>query len=119
MLKPSFTRSADTPAPAFFSRSSIAFFAEARRRHLRLIFVWIKGEDNASDIVSRPDQWMGTSPSTIDWTTPNAVSRLRATIARLSEEAPFSGCEDNSPEDIVETLITEEATIDTESVSGF
>jgi hypothetical protein len=61
--------------------------AIAKSKGLRLQFVWIRGEDNASDIISRPDKWVGDSMANIDWTTPDAVLRLRRTVSRLGEEA--------------------------------
>jgi hypothetical protein len=93
--------------------------AIAKSKGLRLQFVWIRGEDNASDIISRPDKWVGDSMANIDWTTPDAVLRMRRTVSRLGEEAPFSGCEENSPEDVVENLYREETDVDTDAVSQF
>ena len=97
----------------------IRCLAIANSKGLRLQFVWIRGEDNASDIISRPDKWVGDSMANIDWTTPDAVLRLRRTVSRLGEEAPFSGCEENTPEDVVENLYIEETDVDTEAVSQF
>ena len=93
-------------------------FTLARSLELKLQFLWIPGSDNAADIITRPEYWGSELIRQIDWTSENATTRLRKTVACLQTETTSIGdCEERKPEEIVERFCSDEN--DADGVEGF
>ena len=81
--------------------------------------VWVAGEDNIADVITRPNTWGGDSMQAIDWTAADARRRVAATSARLDSFNPLVSCERPDIEEVLADLDEDARIVDTDSVKGF